>query len=151
MVDLLEINAAINKRIKETLKGTVFETVPFLDEDLQEGEIKRPSFKVMLEDSKAGKFNADLKESNTTVRIYFFAKDRYKPKIENLKVRNLINNAFLEDIKVNDSFYISIEEVEAVITDGVLVCSIDIPTLEEIPDNTEYEPLEELELNINQY
>ena len=81
-------------------------------------------------------------------RWYFYAKNKDKPKIENLKMREIIENVFLEDLKISDTFYIPIDNVESDIADGVLICSIDLETLEIIPDNEEYEPMEELDIEI---
>lgn len=147
MITLLEINKAINNKIKEALVGTAFTTVPLLAEDISE-PIIRPSLKVTIENSTNGKFNANCREKNLTCKVYFFAKDRYKYKIDNSKMQDLIENAFLDDLKVNDNFYIPIEEVESDVTDSVLICSFHLYSIELLPDTDISEPMEDLDIKL---
>lgn len=152
MITLLEINKAINNKIEHALADSEFKTVPIIAGDLSE-PIVRPSIKVFLEDGNTGKFNSCMKERTLTVRVYFFATDLKKYKIENTKVQDLIENEFLTPLKVNDNFIVDIDEVETNTTDTVLVCSFNIETLEDIPeiildDGKEYEPMENLYLEL---
>ena len=152
MITLLEINKAINNKIEHALADSEFKTVPIIASDLSE-PIVRPSLKVFLEDGTTGKFNSCMKERTLTVRVYFFATDLKKYKIENTKVQDLIENEFLTPIKVTDTFYIDVDEVEANTSDTVLICSFNIETLEDIPeiiidDGVEYEMMENLNLSI---
>ena len=152
MITLLEINKAINEKIKHALADSEFSSVPIIASDLSE-PIVRPSIKVFLEDGNTGKFNSCMKERTLTVRVYFFATDLKKYKIENTKVQDLIENEFLTPIKVTDTFYIDVDEVEANTSDTVLICSFNIETLEAIPeiiidDGVEYEMMENLNLSI---
>ena len=152
MITLLEINKAINNKIKHALADSEFSSVPIIASELSE-PIVRPSLKVFLEDGTTGKFNSCMKERTLTVRVYFFATDLKKYKIENTKVQDLIENEFLTPIKVTDTFYIDVDEVESTISDTVLICSFDIETLENIPDiilddGVEYEMMENLNLEL---
>ena len=152
MITLLEMNKAINNKIEHALADSGFKTVPIIAGDLSE-PIVRPSLKVFLEDGTAGKFNSCMKERTLTVRVYFFSTDLKKYKIENTKVQDLIENEFLTPIKVTDTFYIDVDEVEANTSDTVLICSFNIETLEDIPeiiidDGVEYEMMENLNLSI---
>ena len=152
MITLLEINKAINNKIKHALADSEFSSVPIIASDLSE-PIVRPSIKVFLEDGNTGKFNSCMKERTLTVRVYFFATDLKKYKIENTKVQDLIENEFLTPIKVTDTFYIDVDEVEANTSDTVLICSFNIETLEDIPeiiidDGVEYEMMENLNLEL---
>ena len=152
MITLLELNKAINEKIIHALADSEFSTVPIIASDLSE-PIVRPSLKVFLEDGTTGKFNSCMKERALTVRVYFFATDLKKYKIENTKVQDLIENEFLTPIKVTDTFYIDVDEVEANTSDTVLICSFNIETLEDIPeiiidDGVEYEMMENLNLSI---
>ena len=146
MITLLEINKAVNEKIKHALADSEFSSVPIIASDLSE-PIVRPSLKVFLEDGTTGKFNSCMKERTLTVRVYFFATDLKKYKIENTKVQDLIENEFLTPLKVSDTFIVDIDEVEVNTTDTVLVCNFNIETLEDIPeiiidDGIDYEPLE---------
>ena len=152
MITLLEINKAVNEKIKHALADSEFSSVPIIASDLSE-PIVRPSLKVFLEDGTTGKFNSCMKERTLTVRVYFFATDLKKYKIENTKVQDLIENEFLTPLKVSDTFIVDIDEVEVNTTDTVLVCNFNIETLEDIPeiiidDGIDYEPMENLNLNI---
>ena len=152
MITLLEINKAINNKIEHALADSEFKTVPIIASDLSE-PIVRPSLKVFLEDGTTGKFNSCMKERALTCRVYFFATNLKKYKIENTKVQDLIENEFLTPIKVTDTFYIDVDEVEANTSDTVLICSFNIETLEDIPeiiidDGVEYEMMENLNLSI---
>ena len=152
MITLLEINKAVNEKIKHALADSEFSSVPIIASELSE-PIVRPSLKVFLEDGTTGKFNSCMKERALTVRVYFFATDLKKYKIENTKVQDLIENEFLTPIKVTDTFYIDVDEVEANTSDTVLICSFNIETLEDIPeiiidDGVEYEMMENLNLSI---
>ena len=152
MISLLEINKAVNDKIKHALADSEFSSVPIIASDLSE-PIVRPSLKVFLEDGTTGKFNSCMKERTLTVRVYFFATDLKKYKIENTKVQDLIENEFLTPLKVSDTFIVDIDEVEVNTTDTVLVCNFNIETLEDIPeiiidDGIDYEPMENLNLDL---
>lgn len=152
MITLLEINKAVNEKIKHALADSEFSSVPIIASDLSE-PIVRPSIKVFLEDGNTGKFNSCMKERTLTVRVYFFATDLKKYKIENTKVQDLIENEFLTPLKVSDTFIVDIDEVEVNTTDTVLVCNFNIETLEDIPeiiidDGIDYEPMENLNLDL---
>ena len=152
MITLLEINKAVNEKIKHALADSEFSSVPIIASDLSE-PIVRPSLKVFLEDGTTGKFNSCMKERTLTVRVYFFATDLKKYKIENTRIQDLIENEFLTPIKVTDTFFIDVDEVESVISDTVLICTFDLETLEDIPeiiidDGVEYEMMENLNLEL---
>lgn len=152
MITLLEINKAINDKIEHALANSKFSTAPIIAGDLSE-PIIRPSIKVFLDTGNAGKFNTHMKERTLTVRVYFFASNLEKYKIENTKVQDLIENEFLTPIKVTDTFYIDVDEVETTVSDTVLICSFNIETLENIPDEildegVEYEMMEQLDIDL---
>lgn len=147
MITLLEINKAINNKIKEALKDTEFKNVPMAAEDIKE-PIVRPSLKVAIENSTNGKFNSNCREKNLTCRVYFFAKDRNKYKIDNSKMQDLIENAFLEDLQVTESFYIPIEKVESEVSDTVLISSFNLYSIELLPDTDINEPMENLNIKL---
>ncbi|WP_066452678.1 phage tail terminator family protein [Anaerotruncus rubiinfantis] len=143
---LFDINLAVNERIKSAKKGGAFENVPLIDQDVEE-PIERPSIKVETGDGNGGKFNGCCLERTVTVRIYFFAKNRQRPKPENTEMRELLENAFMDDLFVG-SGAIPIDEVQSVVTDGVLICSFDLYRVELLPD-TDDRPLMDT-LNIHE-
>jgi len=162
MITLKEINKAITNTIKAALINTEFEGVEIIPEDTKEAlkketdgsviNVTRPSIKVTFDNGQSAKFNSQLKERTLPVRVYFFAKDRYKSKLDNLAMQDLLENAFLEDVKVTDTFYMPItseEGVQSSTTDGVLQSTFDLYSLEEIYDDSNLENIEELNFNLN--
>lgn len=150
IITLIQINKAINNVITNALANTEFKDVEVNPSDLKDS-IPRPSLRVVFDNTKTGRFNSQLKERNLTVRLYFYAKDKNKYKIDNLKMQDILENAFLEDIKVTDVFYMPItseEGVESDVVDTVLQCSFDVYSLEEIYDDSALEPMEDLNLKL---
>lgn len=147
MIKLTEINKSINNTIKNALIDTEFATVPIVAEDLSE-PIIRPSFKIGIENSSNGKFNLNCREKTLTVRVYFFSSDVRKYKIENMKMQDLIENAFLNGLEITEEFYVPIEEVESEISDTVLICSFDLYMVEDLVDIDPNEFMEELNLEV---
>lgn len=101
-----------------------------------------------MENITNGKYNSLCKERSVTVRIYFFAPDRNKYSIPNLKMQEILENAFIDGLQVNESFFIDIEDVESEVVDGVLVCSFDLYYVEELPNTDTSEIMEILNLNL---
>lgn len=160
MVTLKQINKAINNTVKSALVDTEFVNVEIVSEDTTEAlkketdgsyiNVIRPSIKVTFDTTQSGKINSQLKERTLPVRVYFFAKDKNKPKLDNLAMQDLLENVFLEDVKVTDTFYMPIaEDIECSTTDGVLQVTFDLYSLEEIYDDSNLEPIEELNFNLN--
>lgn len=103
-----------------------------------------------METNKTGKLNYKNKERTLPIRVYFFAENRLKYRIDNLKMQDILENAFLEDVKVTDTFYMPITEngIYSSIVDTVLEVSFDLYSIEEIEDTTEYEIMDELDINL---
>lgn len=139
-----EINRAINERIRAAMDGAGMSGVPLSPEDLSE-PIVRPSVKVSLSGVSSGRFNGCEKETTLACRVYFFARDRERPKAENTSMRELLECAFLDDLAVGGGT-IPIEKVESEISDGVLICSFDLYRVELLPE-PEGETMEILNLN----
>jgi len=145
MISLLQINKAIVDTIKKALVDSEYDPEGLIiAEDVSE-PIIRPSLKIAIEDSNNGKFNSQCREKTITVRVYFFAPDRYEYKIANAEMQDLLENTFLNDLKVTEGFYIPIESVESEVSDTVLICSFDLYAIELLPDTDTSEPMEELE------
>ena len=109
--------------------------------------IIRPSGKVELEDGTDARLLASGRERTVTFRLYYFAKDRDRPKLENLAVRDAVGAAFLDGLTVGDT-YLGIDEgVSFTVTDGVLVCALDLTLTEPIPE-AEADLMEELNLDL---
>ncbi len=162
MITLKQINKALNNTIQAALLNTEFADVEVRTRDTKEAikkdtdgsyiNVERPSIKVIFDTTKSGKFNSQLKEQTLPVRVYFFAKDRDRPKLDNLAMQDILVNTFLEDVKITDTFYMPIAEdgeIQCSTTDGVLQITFDLYSLEEIYDDSNLEPIEELNFNLN--
>ncbi len=147
MISLIDINKSVNEKIKGSLAGTNFSSVPIIAEDVTE-PIVRPSIKVEFEKTTNGKFNSSCREKTLTIRVYFFAKDRVKYKLDNIEMQDILETAFLDGVTVREGFYIPVENVESEVTDSVLICSFDLYTLELLPYNETSETMEILDMNI---
>ncbi len=142
MISLQSLNKAVCTLYRQALEaaGT---GAPLLAEDVS-APIIRPSGKVELEDGTEARLLASGRERTVTFRLYYFASDKDRPKLENLAVRQAIGEAFLDGITVEDT-YIGIDEgVSFTVTDGVLVATLDLTLTEPIPE-ADGEPMETLE------
>lgn len=147
MIAFNQINIAINEKIKNAIKDVFEYDVPLVAEDISE-PIIRPSIKVIFENSNSAKFNEHCKERNVSYGVYFFAKNRQAPKPENIAIREAIENEFINDIQVTDTFFIPVENLEFETSDGVLIVSFDLYTIELLPDTDTSEIMEEINFKI---
>lgn len=151
MVTLIEINAAINRLIREALRETPFATVPLEAEEVMEG-INRPSLKVSMEGTNHGNFNASCRECTLTCRVYFFAKDQTKYKFDNAAMQDILSNALLEGLYIKPGFFVPVDSVDCEVTDTVLACSFELYIVELLPEPVKnpagetIEPMEELNM-----
>lgn len=142
MVTLEDINIAIVNQVKQGSINSSYSSVEFSSTDIKE-EIIRPCFYVEFFKNKTGKFNANNKERKLTTKIYYFAADSTKYKLELMEIQDLLENIFLEGLKVNDNFIIPINdgiEFDIDKQNGFLITTFDLYTIEEIPsdDNVPY-------------
>lgn len=151
MLSLVQINKAVADQLRGALIGTPFESVPISPGDLS--EIERPSLKIELDGLRLENMTANIKARNLIVRVYFFASDLKKYKLENLQVQEIIEDSFIKGIWI-DSYFIPINDVNAEVTDTVLQIDFDISVT---ALHTDYDPygegsgelMEDLDLNIN--
>lgn len=145
MITLTQLNKAICDKVRTALDGAGLK-ITLSPEDLAE-PIRRPSIKVSIADGTSGRDNSRMRRTGVTVRVYFFAKDRQRPKKENLQIREVLSEAFLEEIKVGEFWIPVMEDVEFMVTDGVLIATLDLDYLELLPEQKtgEYESIEMLE------
>lgn len=145
IVTLIDINRAIIENVTLALAETEFSNIKFSSTAIVEG-ITRPSFYLDFETNKTKKPNCKLKERNLNVKLFYFAKTRDNCKIELLKIEEMLENLFLEEIKITDSFYLPTPEVEFDVnkTDGYLTAEFELYSLEEIEIVDLSEPAEEL-------
>lgn len=142
ILTIVQINTAINEKIKKATAGTEFESVPMTFEDNSEN-LLRPSIKVAVENLKVAKLNSNCREKTFTISVTFFAKDMYKCKTDNSKMQELLENALLEDIYV-ENIYIPLVNLDSDLKDGNLKISFELYISELIPDTDSSEIMESL-------
>lgn len=148
MIGLTEINREVCRLYRAALDaaGSAADILPELVAEDVPSPIVRPSAKVQLEDGTHARLLASGQERTATFRLYFFAADRFRPKAENLAVREAVGAAFLDGITV-DGTYLGIDEgVRFTVVDGVLESSFDLTWREPLPE-PEAEMMEVLEYN----
>lgn len=142
MISLLSLNRAVCDLYQQALEAAG--TGASLKAEDVSGPIIRPSGKVELEDCTDARLLASGRERTVTFRLYYYATDEKRPKLENLAVRQAIGEAFLDGITVEDT-YLGIDEgISFTVTDGVLVATLDLTITEPIPE-ADGEPMETLE------
>ena len=152
MIQLKDINREVCRLYRTALAaaGSTADILPELVAEDVPSPIVRPSAKVQLEDGTHTRLLASGQERTATFRLYFFAADRFRPKTENLAVREAVGAAFLDGITV-DGTYLGIDEgVRFTVVDGVLESSFDLTWQEPLPE-PEAEMMERLEYNEEVY
>lgn len=136
---ILELNKAIVDRVKNTMDKSPFDKIPIVPEDLSK-PIKRPSIKIDMEDVNVTAITQSYISYEVMVRIYFFAKDGNRPKIDNIAMQELIFEGFNEPLEVSGSF-VEVYELNSDTIDGVLEVSFTIEYLKKRAEK----PLEDME------
>ncbi|WP_297422097.1 DUF6838 family protein [Clostridium sp.] len=154
MIALSTILAAVNLNILNALENTDYSKVEIVSKDFIDG-IQRPSIRVLY-NSNTGKFNRQLKERILNIKILFYAEDKYNYKFANIDMQDILENAFLEDLFIQEGFYMpycnsngDVEGIQSEIVDGVLQCSFNLYSREEIYDDSNLEDIEDLEFDLN--
>lgn len=142
ILTILQINTAINEKMKKAMAGTEFESVPLIFEDNSESLI-RPSIKVAVENLKVVKLNSNCREKTFTINVTFFAKDMYKCKTDNSKMQELLETVLLEDMYV-ENIYIPVLNLDSDLKDGNLKISFELYISELMPELDSSETMESL-------
>lgn len=138
---LLEVNRAVCALVEQAAarSGTGAELSA---EDLSR-PILRPSVKIDLEESREAAAAEDRVEVEVTFRIYFFARDRSRPKLDNLAMRQALGRAFRDGVPVGEDVVPIDEGLLFTVTDGVLEAALDL-RLDLEPETPEGELMETL-------
>lgn len=143
MTTLLELNEAVCGLYRQALKAA--ETKAQLVAEDVRRPILRPSGKVELEDGSDDLLLASGRERTTTFRLYYFAKDGDRPKLENLAVREAVGAAFAGGVAVGELLLFPEDGVSFTVADGVLVATLDLVLDEAVPEDETAELMETLE------
>lgn len=121
---LLEVNRAVCALVEQAAarSGTGAELSA---EDLSR-PILRPSVKIDLEESREAAAVEDQVEVEVTFRIYFFARDRSRPKLDNLAMRQALGLAFRGGVPVGEDVIPIDEGLSFTVTDGVLEAALEL-------------------------
>lgn len=121
---LLEVNRAVCALVEQAAaqSGTGAELSA---EDLSR-PILRPSVKIDLEESQEAAAVEDRVEVEITFRIYFFARDRSRPKLDNLAMRQALGLAFRGGVPVGEDVIPIDEGLSFTVTDGVLEAALEL-------------------------
>ena len=138
---LLEVNRAVCALVEQAAarSGTGAELSA---EDLSR-PILRPSVKIDLEESREAAAVEDRVEVEVTFRLYFFARDRSRPKLDNLAMRQALGRAFRDGVPVGEDVVPIDEGLLFTVTDGVLEAALDL-RLDLEPETPEGELMETL-------
>lgn len=139
MITLKDIKKAIN------LKLTTQFGFEINSNDVKEG-FKKPSFFVDFDNISLSS-TVEQKQRSLTVRIYFFPTDRYHFSLEILDVQERLEKEFDLKLQVLDR-HLNITEVDASVTDGVLVFNFNIE-FEEGKEYIEAELMQTLDERVN--
>lgn len=121
---LLEVNRAVCALVEQAAarSGTGAELSA---EDLSR-PILRPSVKIDLEESREAAAVEDRVEVEVTFRIYFFARDRSRPKLDNLAMRQALGLAFRGGVPVGEDVIPVDEGLSFTVSDGVLEAALEL-------------------------
>lgn len=121
---LLEVNRAVCALVEQAAarSGTGAELSA---EDLSR-PILRPSVKIDLEESREAAAVEDRVEVEVTFRIYFFARDRSRPKLDNLAMRQALGLAFRGGVPVGEDVIPIDEGLSFTVSDGVLEAALEL-------------------------
>ena len=140
MISIDRLNAEIISKVREVFPETEFTAQEKLE------EIKRPSFKLILDEIRTERYATDMIKRTFPVELVYFAKDLTRPKLECIGVYERLEGTLLA---FGDSLKSSISS-----SDAVLAVDFDITQIDEIstfaaddPDETgSGENMETLEL-----
>ncbi len=145
MISLGQLKNAVNNQIRESLRNSPFENIPILAADLSE-PIIRPSIKVLLEDSRSGKFNGNFLERNITCRIYFFSQNNKIYFDDCHLMQELLEMGFYDGLYISGTYWVGVDEIESDIIDTVLEVSFELYYMEEKDETAEEQELEMMEV-----
>lgn len=143
MITLKDLITVINTNLE-----TKFPNINLLSTDIEEG-FDRPAFFVDIDNHNKSMLSEVLKDVNLTIRIYYFSSSKRKNRIEVIDMMEDLKDLFLTTLKINEDFYIPIDEVNSTITEEkVLLVDFDVRYVYEVPEDEDLELIENLEINI---
>jgi hypothetical protein len=119
--------------------------IQLLDSDIEE-PVERPSFKIFMNTVKTGFFSSRIRSIRVYFNCYYYARDRTRSKAEIFEIEDRVSNSFLEPLYIKDSCAVYVDDLEfEKVDDGILNCSFNFEIGTEFIDESNIEPMEELE------
>ena len=129
---LKELNRAVCERVKKAVQAAGIQA-ELIAEDVS-APIVRPCVKVELEDGTDAALSHRMSEQSITFRIYFFARDPYRPKLDNLAMREALSDSFRSGLDTADGTVPIDEGLTFTVADGVLTAALDLLLEQETPE-----------------
>lgn len=142
MITIKDVLLVIN-----TILNANFPNIEIQATDIEEG-FNRPSFFVEVENNNTSNLMTNYKDKNLSIRIYYFPSNRETYQIEIIEVEEKLEELFCQKIKINEDFYIAIDETESETIDRVLQFVFDLNYVQELEDTDESELIDTLDINI---
>lgn len=142
MIKVTDIIKAVNKKLNKEFNITVD------SKDLKE-VFERPSFRTDIEGFRSGRWMQTYRERKFTLQVYYFPKTIENNRVDILETQERLEKLLVGYIEIAPDFSIYISEVEFEVTDGVLIASMELETMEDIAVEADGENehwMEELEI-----
>ncbi len=95
---------------------------------------------------KTGFFSSRIRSIRVYFNCYYYARDRTRSKAEIFEIEDRVSNSFLEPLYIKDSCAVYVDDLEfEKVDDGILNCSFNFEIGTEFIDESNIEPMEELE------
>ncbi|GMQ56785.1 hypothetical protein AN1V17_11790 [Vallitalea sediminicola] len=148
MISINDIYKAIKTTVINGLSNTKYNDVEFSSTDITE-KIIRACFYLNYASNTIKQANSNSKDRVLDVELFFFAETRDSSRIDIMAMEILLEDILLKDIKVNDRFFIPVNNVNFRIEkeQGYLIATFELHTIELIEDTSKHDPLEKLEIN----
>ena len=124
-IKLEDINRAVVEQFRAALVRTDIDGADVVAEDVR-APIIRPCGKVELDDNTGGALMERGAQRGATFHLYWFATSRTMPKLENLTVRQAVEDAFLDGVMLEDIHIPLSEDINFTVSDGVLICTVEL-------------------------
>lgn len=124
-IKLEDINRAVVEQYRTALTQTGIEGADVVAEDVR-APIIRPCGKVELDDNSGGALMEHGAQRSATFLLYWFATSRVLPKLENLTVRQAVEDAFIDGVMLEDIHIPLAEDLDFTVSDGVLICTVEL-------------------------
>lgn len=143
MVTLVDVVAAVSTVLRENFPGIELESG-----DIEEG-YTAPCFYTDWDGMDSSHIGEDMSDDNLIARIYYFPEDKHKNEVELIDMQESLKKAFGSVLKVNNDFFIPIDQISFPKRDKVLIAEMELRYIQLVPED-DGELIEELEFNFKE-